>query len=103
MTKADIVQIVWERISFSRKETFDLVDLVFEIILDTLADGEKVKIANFGSFEVKQKKTRKGRNPQTGETLEINARKVQKKRLPNDCFSTSCQSNLLSACLVFAG
>lgn len=76
MTKADIVQTVWEKIGFSRKETFDMVDEVFEIIQDTLINGEEVKIANFGNFEVRQKKSRKGRNPQTGEALEISARKV---------------------------
>ena len=76
MTKADIVQIVWEKIGFSRKETFDMVEEVFEIIQDTLANGQEVKITNFGNFEVRQKKTRKGRNPQTGETLEISARRV---------------------------
>ena len=53
-----------------------MVDEVFEIIQDTLINGEEVKIANFGNFEVRQKKSRKGRNPQTGEALEISARKV---------------------------
>lgn len=76
MTKADIVQIVWEKIGYSKKETFDMVEDVFEIILDTLANGEKVKISDFGNFEVRQKKTRKGRNPQTGEAIEISARRV---------------------------
>jgi len=76
VTKADIVQIVWEKIGYSKKETFDMVEDVFEIILDTLANGEKVKISDFGNFEVRQKKTRKGRNPQTGEAIEISARRV---------------------------
>ena len=53
-----------------------MVEDVFEIILDTLANGEKVKISDFGNFEVRQKKTRKGRNPQTGEAIEISARRV---------------------------
>jgi integration host factor subunit alpha len=76
VTKSDIVNKVWEKIGFSKKETLDMVDSVFEIIQDTLANGEKVKISDFGNFEVRQKKTRKGRNPQTGEALEISARKV---------------------------
>lgn len=76
MNKADIVQIVWEKIGYSKKETFDMVDSVFEIIQDALANGEKVKISDFGNFEVRQKKKRRGRNPQTGEALEISARKV---------------------------
>jgi integration host factor subunit alpha len=80
MTKADIVQIIWEKIGFSRKETFDNVDAVFDIIQDTLANGEKVKISDFGNFEVRQKKTRRGRNPQNGEALEISARSLSEKQ-----------------------
>ena len=76
MTKAEIVENVYEKIGFSKKETVAMVDTVFDIIRDTLADGEKVKIANFGNFEVKQKKSRRGRNPQTGAAMEISARRV---------------------------
>ncbi|MCX5858966.1 MAG: integration host factor subunit alpha [Proteobacteria bacterium] len=76
MTKAEIVEKVYEKIGFSKKETVAMVDNVFDIIRDTLADGEKVKIANFGNFEVKQKKSRRGRNPQTGQAMEISARRV---------------------------
>lgn len=76
MTKAEIVENVYEKIGFSKKETVAMVDTVFDIIRDTLANGEKVKIANFGNFEVKQKKSRRGRNPQTGAAMEISARRV---------------------------
>jgi integration host factor subunit alpha len=76
VTKAEIVEKVYEKIGFSKKETVAMVDTVFDIIRDTLADGEKVKIANFGNFEVKQKKSRRGRNPQTGQAMEISARRV---------------------------
>jgi integration host factor subunit alpha len=76
VTKAEIVEKVYEKIGFSKKETVAMVDTVFDIIRDTLADGEKVKIANFGNFEIKQKKSRRGRNPQTGAAMEISARRV---------------------------
>ena len=61
---------------FSKKESSELVEYVFDFLKSTLADGEKIKIAGFGSFEVKEKASRRGRNPQTGETIEITARKV---------------------------
>jgi len=76
MTKSDIVEKVYEKIGFSKKETMEMVDSVFDIIRDTLTEGDRVKIANFGNFEVRQKRSRKGRNPQTGEAMEISARKV---------------------------
>jgi integration host factor subunit alpha len=76
VTKAEIVEKVYEKIGFSKKETVAMVDNVFDIIRDTLAGGEKVKIANFGNFEVKRKKSRRGRNPQTGQAMEISARSV---------------------------
>jgi integration host factor subunit alpha len=77
MTKADIVENVHERVGgFSRKEAAELVELVFEILKETLGKGEKVKISGFGNFVVRQKKERVGRNPQTGEEITISARRV---------------------------
>ena len=76
MTKAEVVEKVYEKIGFSKKETVEMVDTVFDIIRDTLASGEKVKIAGFGNFLVRDKKSRRGRNPQTGESMEITARRV---------------------------
>lgn len=76
MTKADIVEKIHEKIGFSKKESAELVELVFEVIKDTLESGEKLKIAGFGNFNVKQKTDRKGRNPQTGEEITIKARKI---------------------------
>ena len=61
---------------FSKKEAAELVDLVFKVIKDTLARGEKVKISGFGNFSIRDKSTRIGRNPQTGEAMEISARRV---------------------------
>lgn len=76
LTKADIVERVYKEAGFSKKEAADLVDLVFKVIKDTLARGEKVKISGFGNFSIRDKSTRIGRNPQTGEAMEISARRV---------------------------
>ncbi len=76
LTKADIVERVYKEAGFSKKEAADLVDLVFKVIKDTLARGEKVKISGFGNFSIRDKPTRVGRNPQTGEAMEITARRV---------------------------
>ena len=76
LTKADIVERVYKEAGFSKKEAADLVDLVFKVIKETLARGEKVKISGFGNFSIRDKATRIGRNPQTGEAMEISARRV---------------------------
>jgi integration host factor subunit alpha len=76
MTKADIVECIYERVGFSKKESADLVETVFDIIKETLANGEKVKISGFGNFVVREKNARKGRNPQTGEEIRLAARRV---------------------------
>jgi integration host factor subunit alpha len=76
MTKADIVEKVYEKIGFSKKESSELVELVFDTMKDVLQVGEKIKISGFGNFVVRQKKERIGRNPQTGSQITISARKV---------------------------
>jgi integration host factor subunit alpha len=76
VTKADIVEQIYERVGFSKKESAELVEKVFDIIKDTLAEGEKVKISGFGNFVVREKNARKGRNPQTGEEIRLEARRV---------------------------
>jgi integration host factor subunit alpha len=76
ITKADIVERIFKEANFSKKESQDLVDLVFKVIKDTLAKGEKVKISGFGNFVIRDKSTRVGRNPQTGEAMDISARRV---------------------------
>lgn len=76
MTKAEIIESVYEKIGFSKKDSSDLVELIFDTIKESLAKGEKIKVSGFGNFIVRQKKSRIGRNPQTGEQIEISARKV---------------------------
>jgi integration host factor subunit alpha len=77
MTKADIIEKVYERVtSLSKKEASELVDAVFESMKETLGEGENLKISGFGSFIVRKKTSRPGRNPKTGKSITISARKV---------------------------
>jgi integration host factor subunit alpha len=77
LTKIDLVEQVYNKVgSFSKKDAAEIVELVFDTIKQTLEKGEKIKISGFGNFVVRHKKARIGRNPQTGEEIEISARKV---------------------------
>jgi integration host factor subunit alpha len=77
MTKADIVENVYEKLGvFSKKEAADIVEKVFETVKDTLSNGEKLKISGFGNFVVRPKQQRVGRNPKTGDRITITARRV---------------------------
>ncbi|MDD9934098.1 MAG: integration host factor subunit alpha [Myxococcales bacterium] len=77
MTKAEIIDCVYEKVGgFSKKESAEVVEAVFDTMKETLAQGDKVKISGFGNFVVREKKERIGRNPQTGEPIPISARKV---------------------------
>jgi integration host factor subunit alpha len=77
MTKADMVQALYSRLGgFSKKESADLVDLVFETMKETLGRGEKIKISGFGNFVLRDKRPRQGRNPQTGTPIMITERRV---------------------------
>lgn len=76
MTKADIVERVYQKLGFSKKEASELVELVFNSLKSTLQEGEKVKISGFGNFIVRDKNERIGRNPQTGDQIKISARRV---------------------------
>ncbi|MCD6352969.1 MAG: integration host factor subunit alpha [Proteobacteria bacterium] len=76
MTKADIIENIYEKVGLSKEESGRIVALALEILKETLEKGEKIKISGFGNFVVRQKRTRRGRNPQTGEEIEISARKV---------------------------
>lgn len=76
MTKADIVERIHQRIGFSKKEAAEYLEGVLNIMKKTLERGETIKLSGFGSFVVKQKADRRGRNPQTGEDLTIEARRI---------------------------
>jgi integration host factor subunit alpha len=76
LTKAELVSIVCDKCSFSRQESFQLVEQVFQILKETLEKGEKIKISGFGNFVIREKRPRKGRNPQSGEEMMISGRRV---------------------------
>jgi integration host factor subunit alpha len=76
MTKADLVEIVFEKVGLSKKEAQDIIEIVFDTIKESFVAGEAVKIPGFGTFTVREKAARRGRNPQTGEELEITPRRV---------------------------
>jgi integration host factor subunit alpha len=76
MTKADVIESVCTKVGFSKKESAEIVEMVFDTLKDTLERGEKIKLSGFGNFVVREKKSRVGRNPQTGQEIEISARRV---------------------------
>lgn len=76
MTKADLIENIYLKTGFSKKESAEIVETVFDLMKSTLEGGEKIKIAGFGNFVVKDKATRRGRNPQTGDEIEISSRKI---------------------------
>jgi integration host factor subunit alpha len=77
MTKAEIVQALYSKIGgFSRRESAELVDLVFEMMKETLGKAEKIKVSGFGNFVLRDKRQRPGRNPQTGQPIKISERRV---------------------------
>ncbi|MEC7641721.1 MAG: integration host factor subunit alpha [Nitrospinota bacterium] len=75
-TKSDLVNQVYEKIGFTRKEAVDAVEVLFNEIKSGLARGENVRISGFAGFYLRQKKERIARNPKTGELITIKARRV---------------------------
>ncbi|MGO8990420.1 MAG: integration host factor subunit alpha [bacterium] len=76
MTKVDIVEGIYEKVGFPKKEMAKILDYIFDIIKDTLIKEDKIMISGFGNFVVRKKRSRRGRNPQTGNSLEITARRI---------------------------
>jgi DNA-binding protein HU-beta len=76
LTKQDLIDVVSEQAGLTKKETGAVVDVVLSTIVDSLKRGEKVALVGFGTFEAKMRKAREGRNPATGETIQIAARTV---------------------------
>jgi len=97
MTKSDIIQAVYDRLGgFSKRESADLVDLVFEMMKETLGRGEKIKISGFGNFVLRDKRARQGRNPQTGKPIVITQRRVLGFK-PSQILKQALNSRPLSA------
>ena len=76
LTKAHIAEAIYKKTSYTRIQSLELVDSLFEIMKQTLESGEDVLISSFGKFSVKEKRERKGRNPQNGQPMIIAPRKV---------------------------
>ena len=74
--KADLIDGVASKSGLTKKDATSAVEALFDVVTETLADGERVQVIGFGSFEVRDRAARKGRNPQTGEEIEIPATKV---------------------------
>ena len=76
LTKAQLSEILFEQIGLNKRESKDMVDGFFELIAETLVEGQDVKISGFGNFQLRTKAPRPGRNPRTGEVVAIDARRV---------------------------
>ncbi|AHM66556.1 DNA-binding protein hu-alpha (histone) [Paenibacillus polymyxa SQR-21] len=76
LNKTDLINQVSESTELSKKDVTKAIDAVFEAIAGALQNGDKVQLVGFGNFEVRERSARKGRNPQTGEEIEIPASKI---------------------------
>lgn len=76
MNKTELINKVSETTELSKKDAASAVDAVFDAIAEALQQGDKVQLVGFGNFEVRERSARKGRNPQTGEEIDIPASKV---------------------------
>jgi len=76
MTKADLIESIYEKVGLSKKESSQIVEHIFDLIREHLVTGKKVKISGFGNFTIREKHVRRGRNPQTGDEIKISARNV---------------------------
>lgn len=76
MTKAELVEKISQKINLTKKDTERVVNIVFGSIIQALAQGDKVELRGFGSFRVRQRDSRDGRNPRTGATVQIPPKKV---------------------------
>ena len=76
LVKADIVDLVYTKVGFTRHEAAHAVEIIFHEIKNHLAQGENVRISRFASFILRKKNARSARNPKTGESIRINARTV---------------------------
>ena len=76
LTKADMVEALFEDLGLNKREAKDFVEMFFEEVRGALSKGEQVKLSGFGNFDLRNKNERPGRNPKTGEEIPITARRV---------------------------
>jgi len=80
MNKAELVEAVSDKTGITKKQAGNVIDAITDTVKETLSKGERITLVDFGTFHVRQRKARKGRNPRTGKKLEIPAKKVPKFR-----------------------
>lgn len=76
ITRADVAETIYEEIGLSRKDSIDVLDMILEEIVNELSSGNEVKLSSFGTFSLRDKKARAGRNPKTGVEAVISSRRV---------------------------
>jgi len=76
LTKAELAELLFERIGLNKRESKDLVEAFFDLLHEALVQGQEVKLSGFGNFSIRGKASRPGRNPRTGEPIPIKARNV---------------------------
>ena len=76
LTKAQLADLLFEQIGLNKRESKDMIDAFFDLIAQSLVDGNAVKISGFGNFQIRTKAPRPGRNPRTGEAIPIQARRA---------------------------
>ena len=76
LTKAQLAELLFEQIGLNKRESKDMIDAFFDLISDSLVDGQDVKISSFGNFQIRTKAPRPGRNPRTGETVDVPSKRV---------------------------
>lgn len=76
LTKAELAELLFDRLGLNKRESKDMVEAFFEIVHGSLVQGQDVKLSSFGNFNVRRKAPRPGRNPRTGESIPIKARQV---------------------------
>mgnify|MGYP000533598646 FL=1 len=76
VTKADLANTLFEQLGLNKREAKEFIELFFEKIRESLENGESVKLSGFGSFSVRDKRSRPGRNPKTGEEVAVTPRRV---------------------------
>jgi integration host factor subunit alpha len=76
LTKAQLADLLFDQIGLNKRESKDMVDAFFDLMIERLVRGEDVKLSGFGNFQIRIKAPRPGRNPRTGELIPIDARRV---------------------------
>lgn len=76
LTKAELAELLFERLGLNKRESKDMVEAFFDLVHDSLVKGQDVKLSGFGNFNIRRKAPRPGRNPRTGEAIPIDARNV---------------------------